>query len=323
VQRRELIRLLGGAAAWPVAARAQHAIPVLGFLHKGLPVHSSLTAAFQRGLIETGIAAGRNVKIENRWAEGQYDQLPTLARDLVDHRVGIIVALYLVAARAAKSVTQTIPVVFVTGSDPVGAGLVSSLNRPAGNLTGVAFMFTRLGEKNLATLHELVPTADVIGALVNPNNPNAEPQARDLQAAAQALGLELVILAAGSDGEIDTVFAHLRERHIEALLVTADGLFFGLGDKLAMLAARYAMPAFYPLSDYVAAGGLISHGANLSESWRQAGIYVGKIIKGAQVADMPVFQATNFELTINLKTAKALGLEVTPKLLALADKVIE
>ena len=324
IRRREFISLLGGAAAtWPLAARAQQALPVLGFLHEGLPAHSSLTAAFQQGLIETGIAGGRNVKIENRWAEGRYDQLPRLARELVEQRVGIMVALYLVAARAAKAVTQTIPVVFVTGSDPVGGGLVSSLNRPTSNLTGVAFMFTRLGEKNLATLHELVPNALIIGALVNPNNPNAEPQARDLQAAASALGRKLVILAAGTDSEIDSIFANLREQRIEALLVTADGLFFGLGNKLAMLAARYAMPTFYPLSDYVAVGGLISYGANLSESWRQAGIYVGKIIKGAQVADMPVFQATNFELTINLKTAKALGLEIPPKLLALADKVVE
>jgi putative ABC transport system substrate-binding protein len=228
-----------------------------------------------------------------------------------------------VAAQAAKAVTQSIPVVFVTGSDPVGAGLVSSLNRPAGNLTGVAFMFTRLGEKNLTTLHELVPNATIIGALVNPNNPNAEPQARDLQAAARALGLQLVILAAGTDSEINTVFAQLRERQIEALLVAADGFFFGLTDKLAMLAAHYAIPAFYPLSDYVAAGGLISYGANVSESWRQAGIYVGKIIKGAKIADMPIFQATNFEFAINLKTAKALGLEIPPKLLALADKVTE
>jgi putative tryptophan/tyrosine transport system substrate-binding protein len=246
-----------------------------------------------------------------------------LAADLIDHRVGVIVALYLVAARAAKVATQTIPVVFVTGSDPVGAGLVTSLNRPTSNLTGVAFMFTRLGEKNLATLHELVPNAVVIGALVNPNNPNWEPQSRDLQAAARALGLRLVILAAGSDREIDTVFATLKEWQIEALLLTADGLFFGLADKFATLAARHAMPTFYPLSDYVTAGGLISYGANLSESWRQTGIYVGKIIKGTKIADIPVFQATNFELAINLKTAKALRLEVPPKLLALADKVIE
>jgi len=324
MRRREFISLFGAATiVWPPVARAQQALPVVGFLHEGLPAPPSLTAAFQQGLIETGIRGARNVTIENRWAEGQYDRLPALTANLIDHGVGIIVALYLVAARAAKAVTQSIPVVFVTGSDPVGAGLVPSLNRPTSNLTGVAFMFTRLGEKNLATLHELVPHAAVIGALVNPNNPNAEPQARDLQAAARALGVQLVILAAGTDGEIDTIFAQLRERHIEALLVAADGFFFGLGDKLAMLAARHAIPAFYPLSDYVAAGGLISYGANLSESWRQAGIYVGKIIKGARVADMPIFQATNFELAINLKTAKALGIEVPSKLLALADKVSE
>ena len=323
MRRREFITLIGGAAAWPLAGGAQEALPVLGLLHEGLPAPSSLTAAFRQGLIETGISGGSSVRIENRWAEGQYDRLPALAADLVEHRVGIIVALYLVAARAAKGATQTVPVVFVTGSDPVGAGLVSSLNRPTSNLTGVAFMFTRLGEKNLATLHDLVPNAVLIGALVNPNNPNAEPQVRDLQAAARDLGLELVILAAGTEAEIDSIFAKSRERQIQALLVTADGFFFGLGDKLAMLAARHAVPTFYPLSDYVAAGGLISYGANLSESWRRAGIYVGKIIKGTKVADLPVFQATNFELAINLKTAKALSLEVPPKLLALADRVID
>jgi putative ABC transport system substrate-binding protein len=246
-----------------------------------------------------------------------------LAAELIDRRVGLVVAFYLVAARAAKVATQTVPIVFVTGSDPIAAGLVSSLNRPTNNLTGVAFMFTRLGEKNLATLHELVPNAVVIGALVNSNNPNAEPQARDLQAAARALGLQLVILAAGSDREIDSIFATLRERQIEALLITADGFFFGLQEKLATLAARHAVPTFYPLSDYVAAGGLISYGANLSDSWRQAGIYVGKIVKGTKVADLPVIQAARFELVINLRTARALGLEIPAKLFALADNVIE
>jgi putative ABC transport system substrate-binding protein len=322
--RREFVALLGGAAAtWPLAASAQQTLPAIGLLHEGLPAPLSLTTAFQRGLIEAGISGGSSIKIENRWAEGQYDRLPALAADLIDRRVGIIVALYLVAARAAKSATQTVPIVFVTGSDPIGAGLVSSLNRPTSNLTGVAFMFTRLGEKNLATLHELVPNAAVIGALVNPNNPNAEPQARDLQAAARTLGLQLVILSAGSDREIDGIFATLRDRQIEALLVTADGFFFGLPDKLATLAARYAVPTFYPLSDYVATGGLISYGANLSESWRQAGSYVGRIIRGTKVADLPIIQATTFELLINLKTARALGLTVPPALLVAADKVIE
>jgi putative ABC transport system substrate-binding protein len=283
----------------------------------------SLTAAFQQGLIEAGVSAGTSLRIENRWAEGQYDRLPALAADLIDHRVGIIVALYLVAARAAKAATQTVPVVFITGSDPIVEGLVPSLSRPTSNLTGVAFMFTLLGEKNLATLHELVPKAVVIGALVNPNNPNAEPQTRDLQAAARTLGLQLVILAAGSDRDIDGIFATLRERQIEALLVTADGFFFGLPDKLATLAARHAVPTFYPLSDYVRAGGLISYGANLSESWRQAGVYVGKIAKGTKVADLPIIQPTKFELVINMKTAKILGLDVPPHLQQLADEVIE
>jgi putative ABC transport system substrate-binding protein len=283
----------------------------------------SLTAAFQRGLIEGGISGGGSVTIENRWAEGQYDRLPALAADLIDHRVEIIVALYLVAARAAKAVTPTVPIVFVTGSDPILAGLVSSLSRPTSNLTGIAFMFTRLGERNLATLHELVPNAVVIGALVNPNNPNAEPQARDLQAAARKLGLQLIILAAGIDREVDSIFATFKERQIEALLVTADGFFFGLQDKLATLAARHAVPTFYPLSDYVKAGGLISYGANLSESWRQAGIYVGKIVKGRKVADLPVMQATKFELVINLKAAKALGLTVPQTLQVAADEVVE
>jgi putative ABC transport system substrate-binding protein len=324
IRRRQFISALGGAALIrPLAAHAQQTPPVIGILHEGLPAPLSLTAAFQQGLIEGGINQGSSVKIENRWAEGQYDRLPALAADLIDHHVSIIAATYLVAARAAEAATRTVPIVFITGSDPVTAGLVSSLNRPTSNATGIAFMFTRLGEKNLATLHELVPNAVVVGALVNPNNPNAEPQSRDLQAAAHALGLQLIILAAGSDHEIDSIFATFGERHIEALLVTADGFFFGLQDKLASLAARYAVPTFYPLSDYIAAGGLISYGANLSESWHQAGVYVGKILKGTKPGDLPVMQSAKFELMINLKTAKALGLRVPQPLLVAADQVIE
>jgi putative ABC transport system substrate-binding protein len=323
IRRRELMAALGGAAVWPFAARAQVSNPVIGLLHEGLPAQSSLTAAFQRGLLEGGIDGSSRITMENRWAEGQYDRLPGLARDLIDHRVDIVVALYLVAAQAAKMITQTVPIVFITGSDPVLAGLVSSFNRPSGNLTGVAFMFTRLGEKNLATLHELLPNADVVGALVNPNNPNAEPQARDLEVAARKLGLQLVILNVGGDREIDGIFATLKERRIEALLVTADGLFFGLQDKLATLAARHAVPTFYPLSDYVAAGGLISYGANLAESWRQAGNYVARIIKGAKVPDLPVVQATKIELVINMKAARALGVVVPQTLQVAADEVIE
>jgi putative tryptophan/tyrosine transport system substrate-binding protein len=324
MRRRDFITLLGGAAlVRPFEARAQQALPAIGILHEGLPAPLSLTVAFQQGLIGGGISQGSSVKIENSWADGQYDRLPALAADLIDHRVGIIAAAYLVAARAAEAATKTVPIVFITGSDPVAAGLVSSLNRPTSNATGIAFLFTRLGEKNLATLRELVPNAGVVGALVNPNNPNAEPQSRDLQEAARTLGLQLVILSAGSDREIDSIFATFGERHIEALLVTADGFFFGLQNKLATLAARHAVPTFYPLSDYVAAGGLISYGANLSESWRQAGIYVGKILKGTKPADLPVMQSAKFELAINLKTAKALGLAVPPGLIARADVVIE
>jgi putative ABC transport system substrate-binding protein len=324
MKRREFIALLGGAAAgWPHAARAQQVIPVIGFLHEGLPEPLALTAAFRKGLIEAGISEGRDVTIENRWAEGQYDRLPALAADLIDRRVTVIAAAYLVAAQAAKAATGTVPIVFVTGSDPVAEGLVSSLNRPMSNVTGIAFMFTRLGEKNLATLHELVPNASVIGALVNPSNPNAGPQSRDLQAAARTLGLQLIILAASSDREIDGIFATLRERKIEALLVTADGFFFGLYDQLASLAARHAVPTIYPLSDYVAAGGLISYGANLAESFRQTGIYVGKIVRGTKPANLPVMQSAKFELVINLKAAKALGLTVPLTLQAAADEVIE
>jgi putative tryptophan/tyrosine transport system substrate-binding protein len=322
--RRELIKWIAGTAAgFPLAARAQQNLPVIGILHEGLPASLSLTTAFQQGLIAGGVSQGSSVKIENRSADGQYNRLSALAADLIENRVSIVVAAYLVAARTAEAATQTVPIVFITGSDPIAAGLVASLNRPAGNATGIAFMFTRLGEKNLATLHELVPNAVSIGALVNPNNPNIEPQLRDLRAAASALGLQITPLAAGSEHDIDDVFASLTERKIDALLITADGFFFGLQDKLATLAAKHALPAFYPLSDYVTAGGLISYGANLAESWRQTGIYVAKILKGTKPADLPVQQPTKFDLVINRKTAKALGLSIPNRLQALADEVIE
>jgi putative ABC transport system substrate-binding protein len=323
MRRREFVTLIGGGAlAWPIAAPAQEALPVLGILHEGLPAPLSLTGAFMQGLNEGGVGQG-SVKIENRWADGQYNRLPALAADLIDHRPNIIVAAYLVAARAAEAATQIVPIVFITGSDPIAAGLVSSLNQPTGNVTGIAFMFTRLMEKNLATLHELVPNALVIGALVNPNNSNVEPQLRDLRAAASGLGLQIVALSAGNEDELDRVFATLTQQKIQALLVTADGFFFGLQDKLATLTARYAVPAFYPLSDYVLAGGLISYGANLAESWRQAGAYVARIVKGAKPSDLPIMQPAKFELVLNSKTAKALQLEIPPKLLALADRMVE
>src|SRR5262245_6638793 len=249
MRRREFIPLGASAALLPLAVRAQET-PAIGILYEGLQEPPPLMEAFRQGLNEAGISEARNVALENRWAEGQYDRLPALATELLDKRVRVMVAAYLVAALAAKAATRTIPIVFITGSDPVAAGLVSSLNRPTSNLTGVAFMFTRLGEKNLATLHELAPNARVIGALVNPNNPNAGPQTHDLQEAARALGLRLVILPAGTDAEIDNIFVTFDDHQIEALLVTADGFFFGLQNKLAILSARYRVPTFYPLSDY-------------------------------------------------------------------------
>src|SRR5260370_28079562 len=259
IRGREVIALLSGAATWPLAVRAQRVLPAIGFLHEGLPEPSHLTAAFGQGLMAAGIRGGRDVTSEHGGAEGEYAGLRALGADLIVNRVGFIAAAYLVAARAAKAATQTVPIVFVTGSDPVAADLVPSLNRPTGNLTGVAFMFTQLGPKNLEILHELVPNAFVIGALVNPNNPNAEPQLRDLQASAHMLGLRLVTFAARSVSEIDSVFATLPEHKIEAMLVTADGFFFGLQDELVPRAARHAVPTVFPLSDYVAAGGLVCY----------------------------------------------------------------
>jgi len=325
LRRRDFITLLGGSvAAFPLAARAQQpAIPVIGFLHQGPPEPFALTNAFRQGLSEIGIIEGRSATIENRWAEGQYDRLPALAVDLADHRVAVIAAAFLPAALAAKAATQTIPIVFLSGSDPIGAGLVSSINRPTGNITGIAPMFTLLGTKNLEWLRELVPKATVIGALANPSNPNAESQLRDLQAAARTLGQEVVVFGASNEREIDSSFAMLAQSQIGALVVTADGFLIGRQDQIIALASRYAVPTIYPLSQYVAAGGLMSYGANLPDAYRQTGIYVGRILKGAKPADLPVLQPTKLELVINLKTAKALSLEIPPKLLALADEVIE
>jgi putative ABC transport system substrate-binding protein len=297
MRRREFVTLIGGGVlVWPIAVPAQQALPVVGILHEGLPAPTSLTTAFLQGLNEGGVGQG-NVKLENRWAEGQYNRLPALASELIDHRANIILAAYLVAARAAEAATRMVPIVFITGSDPIAAGLVSSLNQPTGNATGIAFMFTRLMEKNLATLNELVPYALVIGALVNPNNPNLEPQLRDLQAAASALGLQIVALSAREkrnrhrfcdpDATKDPSIARYRRW----LLFRSAGQ-----TRHATVAARYAVPALYPLSDYVQAGGLISYGANLAESWRQVGAYVARIVKGAKPSDLPIMQPTKFEL---------------------------
>jgi putative tryptophan/tyrosine transport system substrate-binding protein len=324
MRRREFITLLGGAAAmWPLAVRAQSSPPVIGMLHQGPTPPAALIRAFRAGLRESGIAEPEAIAIDDRAADGHYDRLPALATELVGRRVAVIATDLLPAGLAAKAATQTIPVVFLTGSDPVASGLVPSLNRPTGNVTGIAFMFTRLGAKNLELLRELVPKAKVVGVLINPSNPNAEPQLKDLQAAAGALGRELVVLRAATEKEIDASFARLAEDRVDALVISADGFLIGRQDQLVALAARYAVPTMYPLSQYVTAGGLMSYGAKLAEAFRQTGIYVGRVLKGEKPADLPVLQSARFELVLNLKTAKALGLTVPPTLLALADEVIE
>jgi ABC-type uncharacterized transport system substrate-binding protein len=327
VRRREFITLLGGAAAtWPVGARAQQsALPVIGFL--GSPSAAEwdpFVTAFQRGLKETGYVEGENVAIEYRWADGRYDRLPTLAADLVRRQVAVIFAAGSPApVDAAKGATTAIPIVFALGADPVHFGLVASLNRPGGNVTGVNFLTADLGEKALGLIHEVVPNVAVGAMLVNPKNPNAESVARNARGIALSLGLQLHILNAGTAREIDTSFASIVERRIGVLLAGADPFFLGRRDQVVALAARHAVPAIYYAREFVAAGGLMSYGTSISDAYRRAGVYTGKILKGARPADLPVEQSTRFEFVINLKTAKTLRLTIPDKLLALADEVIE
>jgi len=283
----------------------------------------SLRAAFRKGLVEAGVSEGLSITIEDRPADGKYDLLPALAADLVGRQVTVIAADFLPAALAAKAATQTIPIVFLSGSDPIGSGLVTSVNRPMGNVTGIAFMFTRLGAKNLELLRELLPNVGSIAALINPINPNSQPQLRDLQSAAIALGLNIVPVEASNDHEIEGIFPTLSQRQIRALFVTADGFLISRQDQLVTLAARYAIPTMYPLRQYADAGGLMSYGANLPAAFRECGIYVGKILKGAKPADLPVLQPSTYEPVINLRTAKMLGINVPATLIALADEVIE
>jgi putative ABC transport system substrate-binding protein len=326
MRRREFITLLGGGAvAWPLAARAQQpAMPVIGYLNNGSPESdASRLTGLRRGLNEIGYVEGRNFVIEYRWAGNQADRLPALAADLVQLRVTVIVAAGLLPALAAKAATTSIPIVFNVAADPVQLGLVASLNRPGGNLTGTNSLIGELGAKGLAVLHELMPSIATIGFLENPNNPVSGLMRRDVLAAAPVVGLKVQILKAGTDREIDAAFVSLVQAQTGALLVGNDPLFNSRIEQLVALAARHAIPTMYSWREFVVADGLISYGLSLIENYRQTGLYTGRILKGEKPVDMPVMQTTKLELAINLKTAKALGLDVPPSLLSIADEVIE
>jgi putative tryptophan/tyrosine transport system substrate-binding protein len=325
MRRRELLLLLAGAMTAPRPLRAQQkAMSVIGFLGAASPDRNpALVAAFNQGLSETGYVEAQNLAIEYRWAEGDYDRLPALAANPVVRKVDVIVAFGgIPAALAAKSATSTIPIVFSVG-DPVEIGLVASLARPGGNLTGVSTLAPELSPKRLELLSELVPQTGVIALLVNPNNSNTQRIIRDMQEAARVKGVELYVLKAGTESETDAAFATLVQLHAGALVVGGDPFFGSRREQLVALAARHAVPAIYQWRDFVEAGGLISYGSSLTGSFRQVGIYVGKILRGANPADLPVQQPTTFELVVNLNTAKALGLTVPPSILARADEVIE
>ena len=326
IRRREFVTMLGGAAAWPLAVRAQQqaTVPVIGFINSASPSYFATAGAFRDGLKEAGYVEGQNVAIEYRWAEGHYDRLPELARDLVDRQVAVIFAGGGTdPAKAAQAATTKIPIVFVSAADPVRTGLVASLSRPGANITGVSLLASVLDAKKLGLFHELVPQASVIGALINPNYPEANLQLEEFQAAASRLGVRSVVLPAGSQTDINTVFGTLVQQHVDALVISTDPLFAALRDQLVALAARHSIPVMYFQSEFVTAGGLISYGPHFADGYRQGGVYVGRVLKGEKPADLPVMQPTRFQLVINLQTAKALGLSVPPSLFAIADEVIE
>jgi putative tryptophan/tyrosine transport system substrate-binding protein len=327
MKRRSFITLLGGAAAaWPLAARAQQpAVPVVGFLRSTSANASiDLVAALRRGLAEAGYTEGQNIAIEYRWAENRDERLPELAADLVRRQCALIVAGGDAAAHAVKTATMTIPIVFATGEDPVKVGLVSRLNRPGGNITGISFYNSAdLESKQLELLREVVPKAAVIGVLVNPTVAAAQSQESEAQVAARALGLQLLVVNAGSERDFDTAFATLAQQRVEALLIVGNALFTGQRYRLVAAAARHALPTVYPLREFVGAGGLMSYGGSFTDAYRQVGVYAGRILKGEKPSDLPVTLPTKFELVINLQTAKGLGIEIPPMLLARADEVIE
>jgi putative tryptophan/tyrosine transport system substrate-binding protein len=326
-KRREFISLLGGAAAtWPVGARAQQAaMPVIGYLYTGAPeAGAPMLAAFRKGLSEFGFFEGRNVEIEYRWANNEPERLPELAADLVHRRVTVIVSPGTASATlAAKASTTTIPIIFRTGGDPIELGLVTSLNRPGGNITGVGAMSAEVGTKRLGILHQLLPNAPRFAALVNPNDVTAQPVIKTLQAAASAIGRQVDLLNASNRHDIDVAFASLIKQRTDALLVAPQGLFINRRVQIVTQAARHAVPAIYTAREFAEIGGLMSYGSNTMEQFRQTGIYTGRVLRGEKPAEMPILLASKFEFVINIQTAKVLDLEIPPTLLALADEVIE
>jgi putative ABC transport system substrate-binding protein len=325
IGRRELLAALGGAAAWTFAARAQQpAMPVVGFLNStSLEGYAPYVAAFRQGLKDAGYVEGQNVTIEYRWAEGQYDRLPSLAADLVQQKVTVIAATSTPAALAAKAATSTVSIVFTTGGDPIKLGLVASLNRPGGNVTGVSSLISELGSKRLGLLRELLPATTAITTLVNPDFQDAERQLTEVEVAARGVGLQLIVLRASSEREIDAAFATMSQQGGRPLLVTVDPFFLARRDQIVALAARGAIPALYPVRDFAVAGGLMSYGTDFADSYRQCGIYAGRIVRGEKPADLPVQRSVKFEFVINLKTAKALKPSVPNAMQLLADEVIE
>jgi len=326
MRRREFIALLGGAAvaARPFAVRAQQDLPVVGFANSSsAQTQALMVAAYRKGLEEAGYVEGKNVLIESRWADGQYDRLPEFMADLIKRKVAVIMAGGPPAALAAKAATSTIPVVFTTGDNPVQTGLVTSLSRPEGNVTGVNVLYTDLESKKLGLLRDVVPQAGVVAALVNQTRPVAASQTAELQAAAQKFGQRIQIINAATEQDIEPAFASMAQLKVGALLQAADPFFNTVRDQIVSLAARHAIPAIYEQRAFVAAGGLMSYGTNLADAYRQAGVYTGRILKGEKPADMPVVQATKFELVLNLKTAKALSLNIPSGLLTIADEIID
>jgi len=324
MRRREFLGVLGGAAAWPVVARAQQPMPVIGYLNNGsLGLSANLLRAFRQGLGDTGYVEGRDVAIEFRWAEGRNDQMPDMAADLVRRKVAVIVAPGITAATAAKAATKTIPIVFSMGADPVERGLVASLSRPGGNLTGVSNLNVELGPKRLELMRELAPTATSMALLVNSTNPLTEPLTKSVETVARSLGQQLHVVHAGTERDFDAAFASVAQLRAGALVISNDGLFINRPEQLGALSLRHAVPAIFQFRQFAAAGGLMSYGGSQTEQYRQIGTYAGRVLKGEKPADLPVMQASKVEMIVNLKTAKALGLAVPLSLLGRADEVIE